>query len=123
METCYVVAERFSAADFQHGPIALVERNFPLFLFAPPDVTWPGVREILRRVSTLKAEAVVITDPGNREVPDSVTRLIRLPRKYGEWFTPIPYVVPAQLFAACLAAQKGIDPDRPRTLSKVTLTM
>ena len=41
METCYVVAERFSPADFMHGPIALVEPSFPVFVFAPPDVTWP----------------------------------------------------------------------------------
>jgi len=37
--------------------------------------------------------------------------------------TPIPYVVPAQIFAACLAAHKGLDPDKPRTLTKVTLTL
>ena len=37
--------------------------------------------------------------------------------------TPIPYIVPAQIFAACLAAQKGLDPDQPRTLTKVTLTL
>jgi glucosamine--fructose-6-phosphate aminotransferase (isomerizing) len=39
METCYVVAERFSSADFLHGPIALVEQNFPVFAFAPPGKT------------------------------------------------------------------------------------
>ena len=37
--------------------------------------------------------------------------------------TPIPYIVPAQLFAAHLAAQKGLNPDQPRTLNKVTLTL
>jgi glucosamine--fructose-6-phosphate aminotransferase (isomerizing) len=40
-----------------------------------------------------------------------------------EVLTPIPYIVPAQIFAACLAARKGLDPDRPRTLHKVTLTL
>ena len=123
METCYVVAERFSSADFQHGPMALVERNFPLFVFAPPDVTWPAVRGVLEKVRELKAEAVVITDPGNREALETATRAVRLPRKYGECFTPIPYIVPAQIFAACLSAQKGVNPDKPRTLSKVTMTM
>ena len=51
------------------------------------------------------------------------TRLIRLPRRFKPWFTPIPYIVPAQLFAAFLAAQKGFNPDHPRTLHKVTLTL
>src|SRR6202789_2111235 len=43
METCYVVAERFSAADLMHGPIAMVERSFPVFVFAPAGVTWPSI--------------------------------------------------------------------------------
>src|SRR5436305_11660142 len=50
METCYVVAERFSSADFMHGPIALVEPSFPVFAFAPPGVTWPSIGETLRKL-------------------------------------------------------------------------
>jgi glucosamine--fructose-6-phosphate aminotransferase (isomerizing) len=56
-------------------------------------------------------------------VSGHATRVIRLPRRLKEALTPIPYIVPAQLFAACLAAQKGLDPDKPRTLHKVTLTL
>jgi glucosamine--fructose-6-phosphate aminotransferase (isomerizing) len=44
METCYVVAERFSSADLMHGPIAMVEHSFPSFLFAPSGVTWTGIK-------------------------------------------------------------------------------
>jgi glucosamine--fructose-6-phosphate aminotransferase (isomerizing) len=123
METCYVVAERFSSADFLHGPIALVEPNFPVFLFAPSGVTWLAIGEMLEKLRGLKAETVVITDSGNRDAPGQATRTIRLPRKLDELFTPIPYIVPAQIFAASLAAQMGLDPDRPRTLSKVTQTL
>ncbi len=46
METCYVVAERFSSADFLHGPIAMVERGFPVFLFAPPGPTLAGMKDM-----------------------------------------------------------------------------
>ena len=46
METCYVVAERFSSADFLHGPLAMVERHFPVILFAPPGVMLPGVKVV-----------------------------------------------------------------------------
>ena len=123
METCYVVAERFSAADFLHGPIALAEPNFPVFAFAPADVTWPSIGETLAKLHGLKAEIVAITDSGNREVADRVTRVIQLPRRVPDLLKPIPYIVPAQLFAACLSVQKGHDPDRPRTISKVTLTL
>ena len=123
METCYVVAERFSSADFLHGPIALVEQNFPVFAFAPPGKTWPSIGETLTKLQGLQAEIVAITDSGNREVDQRATRVIRLPRRVKEILTPIPYVVPAQIFAACLATHKGLDPDRPRTLTKVTLTL
>ena len=123
METCYVVAERFSSADFLHGPIALVEQGFPVFAFAPPGKTWDSMNSMLTKLRVLRAEIVAITDPDNREVEQCATKVIRLPRRSKEVLTPIPYIVPAQMFAACLAAQKGLNPDQPRTLSKVTRTL
>jgi glucosamine--fructose-6-phosphate aminotransferase (isomerizing) len=123
METCYVVAERFSSADFLHGPIAMVGASFPAFLFAPAGVTWPGTREMIEKLAGLKAETLVISDPSNREAAGLNGRTISIPVALDELFTPIPYIVPAQLFAACLAEQKGLNPDQPRTISKVTRTM
>jgi glucosamine--fructose-6-phosphate aminotransferase (isomerizing) len=120
METCYVVAERFSPADLLHGPIALVEPGFPVFAFAPAGPTWGSVAEALAKLRTMGAEIVALTDSGNREVDSCTTKVIRLPRRLKEVLTPIPYIVPAQLFAAHLAVQKGLDPDRPRTLHKIT---
>jgi glucosamine--fructose-6-phosphate aminotransferase (isomerizing) len=117
------VAERFSSADFMHGPIAMVEPSFPVFVFAPADTTWPSVAETLRKLQGLRAEIVAITDSGNREIGALATRSMQMKTRVGETLSPIPYIVPAQLFAACLAAQKGLDPDQPRTLSKVTLTL
>jgi glucosamine--fructose-6-phosphate aminotransferase (isomerizing) len=118
-----VVAERFSSADFLHGPIAMVDPDFPVFAFAPSGPTWNSMAETLDKLNSLKAETVVITDVGNTEVAAHATRMIRLPHKLPELYTPIPYIIPAQFFAACLADQKGLDPDKPRTITKVTLTM
>ena len=123
METCYVIAERFSSADFLHGPIAMVEPNFPVFLFAPTGPTWPSMQEMLVRLRDLKAETVVITDKGNTAVSSLGPRVITIPARIPEILTPIPYIIPAQLFAAALAKEKNLDPDRPRTLSKVTRTL
>jgi glucosamine--fructose-6-phosphate aminotransferase (isomerizing) len=123
METCYVVAERFSSADLLHGPIAMVEASFPAFLFAPAGVTWPGIREMIEKLAQLKAETLVITDPGNPEAHGLTGRNVSLPLALEEIFTPIPYIIPAQLFAASLAEQKGLNPDQPRTISKVTRTL
>lgn len=131
METCYVVAERFSSADFLHGPIAMVERSFPVFLFAPAGVTWPSIREMIERVHHLGAETLVITDQSNREAASlKGTREILLPSSLHrhdavpeELYTPLPYIVPAQILAACLAEEKGLNPDQPRALEKVTRTL
>ncbi len=136
METCYVAADGFSAADFLHGPIAMVERSSPVFLFAAPGVTWPGMLDMLSRLDSLHAETLMITDRGHREAIASRVRAgavpapIVIPVKLGrrganpeDLFTPIPYIVPAQLFAAYLATEKGLNPDRPRTLTKVTRTL
>jgi glucosamine--fructose-6-phosphate aminotransferase (isomerizing) len=124
METCYVVAERFSTADLLHGPIAMVERSFPMFLFAPAGVTWDGMRDMIERLTALKAETLIFTDLSNRAAIESRARAVVIPAKLSrEWYTPIPYIIPAQIFAASLAEWKGIDPDRPRTLSKVTRTL
>lgn len=130
METCYVLADRFSAADFLHGPIAMVERSFPMFLFTPSGVTWPGMRDMLIRLNALKAETLIFTDAGHRDAIEMNPRAVIVPLKLGrrsarpeELYTPIPYIIPAQLFAASLAEWKGLDPDRPRTLTKVTRTL
>ena len=61
METCYVVAERFSTADFFHGPLAMVERHFPVILFASPGAMMPGVKTLARRLKELRAETLAIT--------------------------------------------------------------
>jgi glucosamine--fructose-6-phosphate aminotransferase (isomerizing) len=115
-----------------HGPIAMVESAFPAFLFTPSGVTWPGLKEMIEKLAGLKAETLVITDLSNREALQLAPRSLCVPMKLAhkskgmlpeEVYTPIPYVIPAQLFSAHLAEEKGLDPDRPRTLSKVTQTM
>jgi glucosamine--fructose-6-phosphate aminotransferase (isomerizing) len=123
METSYVVAERFSSADFLHGPIAMVGPDFPVFLFAPTGPTWISMQEMLIKLADLKAETVVITDQKNARAANLASRAMRIPARIPELYTPIPYIVPAQLFAAALAKEKNLDPDRPRTLSKITLTL
>jgi glucosamine--fructose-6-phosphate aminotransferase (isomerizing) len=119
-ETSYVIAEGFSSADFLHGPIAMVEPSFPAFLFAPSGSVWPSMREMLMRLQGMKAETVVITDRRNPAAASLASRVISIPARIPEIYSPIPYIIPAQLFAAALAMEKNLDPDRPRELSKVT---
>jgi glutamine---fructose-6-phosphate transaminase (isomerizing) len=121
METCYVIAERFSSADFLHGPIAMVERSFPAFLFAPPGKTFAGMKALLSKLTRLRAETIVISSED--QVLKSATRALKIPDRVSEMLSPIPYIIPAQLFAALLAKAKGFSPDSPRSLAKVTRTV
>jgi glutamine---fructose-6-phosphate transaminase (isomerizing) len=123
METCYVIAERFSSADLLHGPIAMVGQSFPAFLFTPSGVTWPGMRQMIEKLDQIGAETLIVTDRSNSDALGRVKRAITIPLELDEMFTPIPYIIPMQLFAARLAEQKGLNPDQPRTISKVTRTL
>ncbi len=121
METCYVVAERFSSADFFHGPLAIIERRFPVILFAPSGVTKKSNVDLLQRLQELHADSFSITN--DKTVASLSSRVLQMPEKIEEFLSPIPFIIPAQLFAAYLAKAKGIDADAPRSLSKVTKTM
>ena len=121
METCYVVAERFSSADFLHGPLAVVERRFPVIVFAPSGVTKPSSLDLIAKLKDLQADCLVITD--DQEVADIAPMSFKLPEKVDEFLSPIPLIVPAQMFAAMLSEAKGLNPDEPRSLSKVTKTL
>lgn len=121
METCYVVAERFSSADFFHGPLAIVERRFPVVLFGPSGVTQQSSIELLDRLHELNADCLSITN--DAEIAKLSPNSLMLPPEIDEFLSPIPFIVPAQLFAALLSAAKGLDPDAPRSLSKVTKTI
>lgn len=127
METCYIVAERFSQADLLHGPIAMLEPAFPAFVFAPPGPTWPVMGEMLARLEKTGVPSLVVSDRSNREAPKSALRIPKAMAFRGalpaDVYTPIPYIIPAQLFAAHLAEVKGLNPDQPRGLSKVTQTL
>jgi glucosamine--fructose-6-phosphate aminotransferase (isomerizing) len=120
METCYVATERFSSADFLHGPIAMIESSFPAFVFAPPGPTQSSIDEILGKLRELRADTLVISC---RPLDKLATLQLRIPIALDELYTPIPYIIPAQMFAALLAETKGLDPDAPRLLSKVTRTV
>ena len=78
---------------------------------------------MVAKLTELKAETMLISDQSNREAAERDGRAVVLPMPLEELFTPIPYIIPAQLFAVSLAEEKGLNPDQPRALSKVTRTL
>jgi glucosamine--fructose-6-phosphate aminotransferase (isomerizing) len=121
METCYVAAERFSSADFLHGPIAVVQQDFPVILFAPPGPAFSEMKGLARKLKENQVDSLIISS--EQGILRYAGRAIKMPERVPELYSPIPYIIPGQIFAAMLATLKGLSPDRPRGLKKVTKTL
>jgi len=120
-ELTYVIAEPYSSADFQHGPIAMVEGGFPVLAVAPNGKVRESMQDMLTRLRRQKdAELVVISD--HAEVLGLAQSPIQLPPQIPEWLTPLICILPAQLFACHLTKVKGYDTEKPRSITKVTET-
>jgi glucosamine--fructose-6-phosphate aminotransferase (isomerizing) len=119
-ELTYVLADPYSSADFQHGPVAIVERGFPVIAIAPEGEIAGELLDFLRRLREREAELVVIS-PLDDGLALAQTPL-PLPVGVPEWLSPLAAIVPGQLFALGLTLAKGFDPEHPRGLRKVTLT-
>lgn len=120
-ELTYVIAEPYSSADFQHGPIAMVEGGFPVMAVVPNGKVHGSMTDMLTTLRKQRnAELVVISD--NAETLSLAQSPIRLPSHIPEWLTPIVSILPAQLFACHLTMVKGYDTEKPRNITKVTET-
>ncbi len=120
-ELTYVGVEPYSAADFRHGSIAVVEPGFPALLIAPSGATVADLQTLAADLRDRHAELLVMSDQ-----PDLLQMArfsLCLPPTIPEWVSPLLYVVPGQLLACYLALAKGQDPDHPRTLRKVIITL
>jgi glucosamine--fructose-6-phosphate aminotransferase (isomerizing) len=120
-ELAYVLAEPYSSADFQHGPVALAHQGFPVFAVVPSGKIAKDLITLLTElVQDQQVELLVVSNEGSALALANTP--VRLPEKLPEWITPIPAIVPAQLFCYHLTRAKGYSTEGPRGLSKVTLT-
>ncbi len=120
-ELTYVEAEPYSSADFLHGPIAMVERGFPVMAVAPGGVVYESMMEVLRRLrNEQQADLTVISDQA--EALGLARSPMRLPAGMPEWLSPMAAILLAQLFAYHLTRHKGFDTEAPRSIRKVTET-
>jgi glucosamine--fructose-6-phosphate aminotransferase (isomerizing) len=119
-ETSYALAEPYSVADFLHGPVAMIDRDFPVILVTPSGKASAEVPELLDLLEQRGARVAAISDESS--VLSRAQARLRLPSNVPEWLSPLVAIAPGQLWASALAGSRGQDPDRPRGLSKVTLT-
>ena len=121
-ELAQVFADPYSAADFQHGPLALLESGVPVLAIVRGGPTEGDLVALLGRLrEDLDADLMVISD---RNGPIGLARWpVRLPPGTPEWLGPIVSIVPAQFHALHVAHASGLDTERPRPLPKVTRTI
>lgn len=119
-ELSYTIAEPYSSADFLHGPVALVDRGFPVFVMAPNGKMAPEMKALVEKVQNRLAEVVMVSDQS--ELLEMADQKLTLPAGVPEWLSPITAILPAQMFAMYLAHTRGFDVDNPRGLNKVTET-
>jgi glucosamine--fructose-6-phosphate aminotransferase (isomerizing) len=112
-EASLVHAEPFHSPEFRHGPKALVEQGTPVIALATSNKFDETTIRLMEELRTAGANTISIGDLAGSTV--------RIP-PINYYLTPIPYIIPLQLLAFYLAVHKGIDPDNPRSLAKVTTT-
>jgi|RhiMethySRZTD1v2_1073278.scaffolds.fasta_scaffold270441_1 glutamine---fructose-6-phosphate transaminase (isomerizing) len=119
-ETCYLTAVGLSYADLVHGPIAILDRRTPAVLVAASDGPMlPEMTALARRIAGAGADVHGIGGDGEFAAAcRSAIPGTSLP----EHLAPFALVVPGQLLAEALARARGLDPDAPRGLDKVTQT-
>jgi glucosamine--fructose-6-phosphate aminotransferase (isomerizing) len=120
-ELAHVAVEPYSSADFQHGPIALIETGFAAIVVNVAGAVSEEVDGLLADICSRGARPVVLSN-----LQTSLARAtapIVLPPDMPEWVSPIAAIVPGQLLAYELSRIRGLDPDRPRGIRKVTKTV
>ncbi|MCL4562656.1 MAG: SIS domain-containing protein [Chloroflexi bacterium] len=120
-ELTRTLAEPYSSADFRHGPIAIIHKGFPVILIAPRGAVSENMVELVGDLKHLGSEVLMISNEEQLLRRSQVA--FALPPDIPEWLTPLVAVIPGQLFALQLTIEKGMNPDRPEGLTKVTDTM
>jgi glucosamine--fructose-6-phosphate aminotransferase (isomerizing) len=121
-ELTRIVTEPYSSADFLHGPISVLEAGFrfPLLVIAPSGKTQSDLGSFLTTIKARHAAAVVISDSADILAQADVP--LQLPDDVPEWLSPMVAIIPAQMMALQLTLSRGLDPDQPVGLKKVTET-
>jgi glucosamine--fructose-6-phosphate aminotransferase (isomerizing) len=119
-ELTHVIAQPFSTADFLHGPVAVVEPGYPVLAVTALGPAADDVVDVLRRCAEAGASLTVIGN--DTRLQDVATSYLAFGPDVDEWLSPIPAIVIAQLLSYHLTLAKGLDPDAPRGLRKITRT-
>ncbi len=116
-EISYIHAEGYGAGEMKHGPIALIDKNFPTFGIAPSDSVYEKMISNLEEIKARGGPIIAIATEGDKEINKLTKDIIYIPKTL-EMLTPILTTIPLQLFAYHCAVARSLDVDKPRNLAK-----
>ena len=116
-EISYIHAEGYGSGEMKHGPIALIDENFPTMAICPQDSVYEKTISNIEEIKARRGRVIALTTEGNEKIKDLVDDTIYIPKTL-EMLTPILSVIPLQLFAYYIGVARGCDVDKPRNLAK-----
>jgi glucosamine--fructose-6-phosphate aminotransferase (isomerizing) len=118
MEIAYVPSIAFPAGESKHGPISLVEPDFPVVFICQKDETHKTLIGNIMEMKARGASIITVMEEGDEEIKRLSDDYIEVPKGIPEVLSPIPFVIPLQLLAYYMAIWRGYNPDTPRNLAK-----
>jgi glucosamine--fructose-6-phosphate aminotransferase (isomerizing) len=118
LELTYVPSLAYPAGESKHGPISVIEEGVPVIFLCPRGETRKDIVGSIMEMKARGARIISVCEEGDKEIVELSDDVVEMPRGIPEVLSPIPYMVPLQLFAYHLAVRKGLDPDKPRNLAK-----
>lgn len=116
-EISYIHAEGYGAGEMKHGPIALIDKNFPSLAITPSDSVYEKMISNIEEIKARKGPVIAIGTRGNKGLEKFVNDLVYIPKTL-EILTPLLAVIPLQLLAYYVGVLRGCDVDKPRNLAK-----
>jgi len=116
-EVSYIHAEGYGAGEMKHGPIAMIDKNFPSMVIAPSDSIYEKTISNIQEIKARNGKVIAIATKGNKEIANIADDVIYIPKTL-EMLTPILSAMPLHLFAYYIGVMRGYDVDKPRNLAK-----
>lgn len=116
-EISYIHAEGFAAGELKHGPIAMIDENFPSVFIIPRDSVYEKNLSSIQEIKARSGKVIAIATEGDRSIESLADEVIYIPKTL-EMLTPVLTVIPMQLLAYYVGVSKGYDVDKPRNLAK-----
>jgi len=116
-ESSYIQAEGIAAGELKHGPIALIDNNFPTIAIVPLDSVYEKMISNIQEIKARSGPVIAIATEGNKDIKKLADDVIYIPRTL-EMLSPMLTVIPLQFFAYYMGVLKGYDVDKPRNLAK-----